>query len=116
MKLIGYTIDDEELIGKFDSTYENSDVIKSMKLTSKGFSSYTKLVSENDIDNLINIVDKNINEVIESIKTSDFTINPKRFEDDLVGCTYCKYKDICFRKEEDIKNLEYTSYDVKAGE
>ena len=115
MKLTGYTIDDENLISMFDSTYENSEVIKSMKLTSKGFSSYTKLVSEEDIENIIDIVDKNINEVIESIKQSDFEINPKRIDEDLLGCTYCKYKDICFRKEEDIKNITYTSYDDLKG-
>jgi len=111
LKLVGYTIDNENLIKEFDSTYENSDIIKSMKITSKGFSSYTKLVNEEIIDNIVNIVDDHINEVISAIKLGKFEINPKRFDNNLVGCQYCKYRDLCYKQERDIKDLKYVKAD-----
>ena len=38
----------------------------------------------------------------------NFDINPKRINGELVGCQFCNFKDVCFRKEEDIVDLEYT--------
>ena len=109
LKLIGYTIDDEEIISKFDHTYENSEVISSLKLTSKGFAKYSKLIKEEDINKIIEIVNNHINEVISKIKSGDFKINPKRINNELIGCKFCKYKDLCFKKEENIIDLKHTS-------
>jgi len=108
LKLIGYTINNEDLIEKFDDTYVNSDVIKSMRITKNGFYKYAKLVSEQDIDKIVNIVDKCVSDVINSIKTGDFRINPKRIDNKLIGCNYCSFKDLCFKKEEDIIDLKET--------
>lgn len=106
LKLLGYTINNENLIEKFDDTYNDSVVIKSMKTTKSGFYKYAKLVSEEDIEKIVNIVDNNINEVIESIKNGDFKINPKRIDNELLGCKYCEFKDLCFKKEENIKDIK----------
>ena len=106
LKLLGYSINNEELIEKFDDTYINSDVIKSMRITKNGFYKYTKLISECEIEKIIDIVDEHINEVINAIEEGDFKINPKRINNELIGCKYCKYKDLCFKKEEDIINLD----------
>lgn len=109
-KLDGYTIDDENLISIFDKNYMDSKMIKSMKITSKGFSSYSKTISKEQIDRLIELVDKKIDEVRDKIIECDFKINPKKIDNKLLGCEYCKYKDICFMKEEDIVNLEKISF------
>ena len=106
LKLIGYTINEEDLIEKFDDTYTKSDVIKSMKITKNGFYKYAKLVSEEEINKIIDIVDDHINEVVNSIKEGDFKINPKRINDKLLGCQYCGFKDLCFKREEDIVDLK----------
>ena len=111
LKLIGYTINNEDLIEKFDDTYNDSEVIKGMKTTKSGFYQYTKLISEEEIEKIINIVDKNIDEVIKSLKNGDFEINPKRIDNELVGCKFCNFKDLCFKKEEDIKDLVNKSKD-----
>ena len=35
----------------------------------------------------------------------DYQINPKVINGKNVSCAYCEYKDICFRKEEDINYI-----------
>ena len=51
------------------------------------------------------------------IRNADFKINPKRIGKDLIGCQYCKFQDICFRREEDIVSFkEYKKLDFLGGE
>lgn len=117
LRLDGYTINDERLISKFDSTYDNSEVIKGMKTTKSGFSHYTKLIDNSGVDKVVNLVDEKIDEVISATTKGNFDINPKRLGDKVIGCNYCKFKDLCFRKEEDIVNLEGTKFkDIIGGE
>lgn len=110
-KLEGYTIDNENLISIFDKTYMDSKMIKNMKITSNGFSSYAKTISKNQIDKLIELVDKKIDEARDNILSCNFEINPKRIDNELVGCKYCKYKDVCFMKEEDIVDLKKIKFE-----
>jgi len=105
-KLDGYTIDDVNLISVFDKTYMDSKMIKSLKTTKDGFYAYSKIISEEKINELIEIVDKKIEESRDNILNCNFNINPKKIGDKLVGCEFCKYKDLCFMKEEDIIELE----------
>ena len=107
LRLDGYSLNSEEEILKFDSTYTNSDVIKGMATTSKGFAHYTKLFNDSDIDKIDNIVEERINEVVGAIEEGNFPINPKRLKGELIGCDFCKYKEICYRREENIVDLEY---------
>lgn len=106
LKLQGYSINDEYLLEKFDSTYKDSEVIKSMKISNNGFYSYSKTISKEEISKLINLTEKNINKAFKDILDAKFDINPKRIGKSNVGCEYCKYKDICYMKEEDIVNLD----------
>ncbi len=115
LKLLGYTIDDENIIKLFDNSYENSDVIKSMKKTKTGFYSYTKLVNDDDVNMIYNIVDKNINKIVKAIRDCDFSINPKRINNEIISCKYCSYKDICYKKEEDIVDITYSKIDDILG-
>ena len=116
LKLNGYTINKEEIIKKIDDTYENSKIIKGMKKSSNGFYKYTKLINKENIDKISEIVDKNIDKVIRGVETTNFKINPKRLEDKLVSCEFCKYKDLCFRKEEDITNLKHKTLEEIVGD
>ena len=95
--LNGYSNSDQDILKKVDYSYVNSHVIKSLKLKKDGdFSSYSKVLSNEEITNLINITDKKINEAISSICNAEFDINPKVDNDKNIGCNYCEYKDICF--------------------
>jgi len=106
LKLNGYSVSDESLLELFDSTYKDSEVIKSMKVSSKGFYSYAKVLSKEQIEKLTDIVDKNIDTAIDGILNAEFDINPKRIGQTNHGCEFCNYKDLCYMNEKNIINLE----------
>ena len=58
------------------------------------------------MDNLYKLVDKKIDEARDDILEANFEIDPKRIGFDNVSCLYCKYKDICYMNENNIKVLE----------
>ena len=62
-----------------------------MKTTSKGFSTYSKVLNDEEIDSMINNTDKLINEGIDKILEGDFTINPKVIDGTNVSCSFCEY-------------------------
>lgn len=105
LKLQGYSIDEEDLLEEFDSTYDNSKVIKSLGKTQNGFKTYSKILSKNQIESLYNLVDDKINKARDEILNTDFEINPKRIGFNNVSCNYCKYKDICFMNQNNVKIL-----------
>ena len=107
LKLEGYTTSNIDILSKWDKFYENSNFIKSLRMSSNGWYSYAKVLSDDDINKVAEIASKKIDEAIEGIKNAEFAINPKRIDNENVGCKYCKFKDVCFRKEEDIVDLEY---------
>lgn len=106
LKLQGYSIDNQDLIGMFDSTYRSSEVIKSMKVGNNGFYAYSKILSQEKINKLIDLTKSNIDTAFKDILDCKFDINPKRIGTNLIGCEFCKYKDICYMKEENIVNLK----------
>lgn len=106
LKLGGYSIDDEEYLELFDNSYSDSRVIASLKKSNNGFSSYSKIISFSDIDKIINITDEKIRECSKDILDLKFDINPKMIGNDNYGCEYCKFKDICFMKQNDIVRLK----------
>ena len=79
-----------------------------MKITKNGFGSYSKVLSEEEMDNLVRLVDTKIDYARDLILDGNFSINPKWISDDkeLTGCKYCNYKDICNMKNEDIISLK----------
>ena len=60
------------------------------------------------MNKLINLVDSKIDEARDKVLNADFKINPKSFygDDEPTGCEFCKFYDICFRKNEDIQNIK----------
>lgn len=106
LKLQGYSINDESLLSKFDFSYKDSEVVKSLKVGNNGFYAYSKIISKEEIDKLIEITKQNIDNAFDDILNAKFDINPKKIGKINVGCEYCKFKDICFMKNEDIVELE----------
>lgn len=102
LKLEGYSIDNEAILSKFDTTYNDSKLIKGMKTSSNGFYAYSKVLSEDKIDSLVDDTDNLINKAVDSILEADFTIDPKVIDGENVSCKYCEYRDICYRREKDI--------------
>lgn len=110
LKLNGYSTDNIKALGYFDPEYENSSMIKSMKTTSKGFSHYTKIISDDEVDNLSKFVDEKIIFAAKAIINADFKINPKRIDTKPIGCDFCPFGDICYKKESD-----YVDYEKQDG-
>lgn len=109
LKLEGYSNSDMNIIEKFDSSYENSRVIKGLKVKSDGsFYANSKVLTDNEFSSLSNYAEEEINKVIYKILDAKFDISPikKDNEKEITACKYCNYRDICFRTNSDIVNLK----------
>ena len=103
MKLLGYSNYDFDIISLFDSSYKDSNVIRSLKVKNDGnYSSNAKVLTNSEMKSIIEDVDTVIDNVINNISDCDFSINPKSYKNTNISCKYCKYKDLCFMSEEDI--------------
>ena len=86
----------------------------------ESFYNYAKVLSDNEFNKMDEIIDNKIKEATEKISNADFSINPLKVDKEDIGCKYCKFKDICFRKEEDYHyvkkntNLEFLGGDTNA--
>lgn len=106
LKLQGYTNSDLDIIDKVDSSFNDSKIIKSLRTSSKGFYAYSKIINDEEIDILNKVVETKIKEASMDILDSKFDINPKEMNNEVIGCKFCKYKDICFMKPKDTVTLK----------
>jgi ATP-dependent helicase/DNAse subunit B len=106
LKLDGFSNSDETILAKFDSTYESSRFVKGLRKSSKGWYAYAKVINDVDINTIASIAETNINNAAKEIENADFKINPKRINNLNEGCNFCHFHDICYRREEDIIDLE----------
>ncbi|MBQ9318765.1 MAG: PD-(D/E)XK nuclease family protein [Bacilli bacterium] len=118
LKLLGFSNSDKSILEMFDKTYESSRFIKSMRVKTDGeFYNYSKVLTNDEINNLIKLVDDKIDECIKNIEQGNFNINPKVIDNENVGCLYCKFKDICFMSHKDIVHLKkYEDLSFLGGE
>jgi ATP-dependent helicase/DNAse subunit B len=94
----------------------DSSVIDGIKIKNDGSftaNSLKHMLSDEDINEIINITKNKIDETINNILDSKFDINPK-YNKENIGCEFCKYKDLCFMKEYDFVSIK--SSDVFGGE
>ena len=105
--MLGYSNSDKDILYLVDDNYDNSEMIRSMKLNKDGsFYRYAKLISNEEINNLIDKTDKVIDKVIDNIVNAEYDINPKKIGDENIGCKFCKFKDICYMENDDIVLLD----------
>lgn len=110
-RLDGYTLEDINVLEMIDHNYLDSSYLKTIKTKKDGsFYNYSKVLSNDDIDKLLAIVESNIEDATEKILKADFSISPKRIGNELInditGCRYCKNYDICYKRNSDIVNLK----------
>ncbi len=107
LKLQGYSTSDLNRLSVFDSTYENSEMIRGMKLTKDGEIIKTaNVLSDDDINEILKLTHEKIMNAMNNILNGDFSINPKILNNRNMSCEYCKYQDICYHDE---KNNIYLS-------
>ena len=100
LKLTGYTTSNINRLSIFDSTYENSEMIKSIKLNKDGnLSSNAKVLDDTEMDDIINLTDTKIIEAKDEILKANFFINPKILDGKNISCKNCDYYDICYHDE-----------------
>ena len=108
LKLIGYSNLDKDILKEFDNNYMDSSVIEGIKTNNDGnFSSNSlkKMLKDEDIDKIISITKQKIEETINNVLDSKYDINPK-YDNLNIGCEFCRYKDLCYMKEYDLKKIE----------
>ena len=105
--LKGYSTDNIDILERFDPTYEDSEYIKSMKYNpEKGFGTYTKLIDDDTMINMVKYMDKHIKDKTKEILEGDFEINPKIYDGKNISCKFCEYKDLCFMSNSNLKYLD----------
>ncbi len=105
LRLSGYTNSNESVISLLDNNYKDSKMIKNLRFKKDGtFYNTCKVLSNEEMDSLIEKVDVIIDTTIKNIVDGKFDINPKVKGDKNLACTYCKFKDICFKtKDEEVE-------------
>lgn len=106
LKLQGYSTDNINILERFDTTYENSEVIKSMKYTEKGFGHYAKVLSDEEVYQITKYTENYIKKDMHDILDGDFKINPKVYDGKNISCEFCGFKDICYKEQKDIVYLD----------
>ena len=121
-QLDGYTNDSISLVSHIDHDYVSGGMIRGLRVTKDNtFYSTAKVIDENTINRLLEIVEENINDVVQMIQKADFKIQPIRLgnekTEEITGCKYCQYYDICFKKITDIKTVkEYKKLEFLGGD
>ena len=107
LKLDGFSTSDEKRLSVFDPTYENSEMIKGMITTQNGsFHARSKVISDEEINDLINKTHEKIMEAMNNIIDCKFLVNPKVLKGKNKSCEYCSFKDICYHTEKDLVYLD----------
>ena len=105
--LKGYSTDNIDILERFDPTYEDSEYIKSMKYNpEKGFGTYTKIIDDDTMINMVKYMDKHIKDKTNEILEGDFEIDPKIYDGKNISCKFCEYKDLCFMSNSNLKYLD----------
>lgn len=105
LKLSGYSNSNIEVLEKVDTTYANSNLINGLKAGTNGLYKTAKVLTDEQIDELCELVDEKIKEAANNIINANFAINPKEIKNVNVGCKFCKYKSICYMKNDDIVKI-----------
>mgnify|MGYP002554997965 FL=1 len=112
MKLTGFTSSDISRINILEDLDGKSNVVSKLAITKNGeLSKNSKVISDEDMKDMIKLVEDKILKASTSILNNDFSINPKVIDNKNVSCTYCRYKDICYKRIKD-----YVYYETKKEE
>ena len=101
LRLRGFTNRDETLMKLVDKDYLDGKVLLNVKFKKDGeLSSNSKVLSNEEMDEVIIKVDQIIDEVISHILHGDFAIHPKVIDGKNISCKYCKFRDLCYMRKQ----------------
>ena len=113
LKLIGFTNKDLDALKYLDRDYDVNSYIDNIKINGDGTpskNSLKRMLSDNEMKEIVSKVELTINKNLESIMNSEFNINPK-YDNGNIGCEFCSYKDICYMQNYDLEKLELCGED-----
>lgn len=106
LKWQGYSSSSLSNLARLDYDFENSSFIASLKLKKDGnFASHSKVLSDDEMDKLYNLVDDKIKSASKEITNGHFAINPKVYESEK-SCDKCEFHDCCFKDHNDFIYLK----------
>ena len=106
LKLDGLTLDDKDIISKFDASYEKSNMIKSLKVDAKGELPIKRIYTYDQKDELKNIMKNLIKTCIDNVYDANFKISPININNGKEdGCQFCSFRDVCFRKPTQVNRI-----------
>ena len=103
-KYDGYTNSDMNIMRSVDNNVKDGTYLKGVKFVNGGglhSDTFSRIISNDQYENLMNLVDKKIDEIIDKLVNCEFNIEPLFVSK--CNCEYCKYKDICFKKQYDVE-------------
>lgn len=101
LKLEGFSNSNINILSMFDKNYENSNLVKGLKVKQDGsFYKSSKILNSDKIAKIIDITNQSINNSIKNIEDVNFSINPKK-SNNFNSCTYCPFNDLCFKTNND---------------
>lgn len=110
MKLDGISSDNSDRLMAADLSLvsgNKSENIRGIAINKDGsLRKSSKLYSDEQFEELINIVENSIKTAGKAILKGDFTINPKQINKENKSCTYCKYAAICYKRPNDLVFLD----------
>jgi len=113
LKLIGFTNKDLDALKYLDKDYDIDTYIDNIKINNDGTpssNSLKRMLSDDEMKEIVSKVELTINKNLESIMNSEFNINPK-YDNGNIGCEFCSYKDICYMQNYDLEKLELRGED-----
>lgn len=106
LKLDGISSIDPGRVMVGDITLEpckGSENIKGLSMNKDGsLKKSSKTYTDEQFDELSEIVENSIKRAGNAILKGDFTINPKEIDGENKSCRYCKYAPICYKKASDL--------------
>ena len=107
LKLVGYTTDDKIILSYLDEDYETDSFVKGLSVKKDGeLSSRSKILSNSEVEDMLNSINKALEKSLEIIDNNDFKIAPKIINNKNISCEFCPFKEVCFVTASDYVYLE----------
>ena len=107
LKLVGYTTDDKIILSYLDEDYETDSFVKGLSVKKDGeLSSRSKVLSDSEVEDMLNSINKALEKSLEIIDNNDFKIAPKIINNKNISCEFCPFKEVCFVTASDYVYLE----------
>ena len=107
LKLDGLTLDDTSIIDKFDMSYENSTMIKSLKVNKEGNLPPARVYTYEQKEDLKNIMKELIKTCVNNVYEANFEIKPILINGNKEdGCKFCSFRDVCYKKDNQYNRIQ----------